>query len=916
VVINVSVPIRGVGSRRFQDDKEPFLTCSEMLIPGCIESVCEKLDLIFVVDVTASMETLLASIVNDIETMIEWVEQNAPDYQMGMRAFRDEVTDTVLLAELNANAVKAALQNQLASGGGFVEEASDIALEDAYNDTGWRADAMKIIILITDAPPGGDDDFHTAADVQHQYDVAADCAAANISVSTVFALTQELIDQFGQAYIDFVQGILEETARQGQGVFVSTYQEHIVPVLLGVLDDICEGAGGGISPTDGCCIIGPCTFCVEVMPDPIPPATETRNFKVIAEWDREEGWWLGIAGPVTWKAYWKVQGTCYFFIEVNGVVVSAEQKCSELYSGGTLDCRNINGSARYGIASTDYGEGNRTEGLVTWEIIRDQQLMRVPFEGDLICPPIDIIFVLDITGSMGNVLSSIVAGFDDIIDWLDANAPDYQLGLRTFRDSIVDTVNLTPQNGVAMKATIAALVASAGNLVPEASDIALESARLDPNWRGPLVNKLMILVTDAPPGGLDDTFDNVDRDNQYQTATDGLAAGIITSTVYAVTSTPVSFYRDILRETASRGGGEFVETSDTSVLANSFIDFMADLCRAVPLGMCSSLFCEDCECTCENLCVSVSFQNGEDQDACIGHSIVPFTGDLCEDGIRASEAIWSGPVQCAEHTFDFVFELKSDPYTGICYIEGTVEESAISFSATLQPVTGNGCFDIEVAWTVLDSPRTLTVHIECLRCGECGPPPFLDPCCPETVVPNLEATIRITGLDPSDLPPYGLCEAEYVIPLNFGGLTGNGGGGVDTPSCPGCCEDGNPIGFIFRSTSPEEGDPDDAEFWYHGGGQVTIGGAPFSLCVISCSCADALAESTGCDHLPEEDPDDPATARMVYQVTHRESNTSWCVCAMCGDLDSPSLDFTDLLVDYCPNSAAAGATLTVEITEV
>ena len=95
----------------------------------------------------------------------------------------------------------------------------------------------------------------------------------------------------------------------------------------------------------------------------------------------------------------------------------------------------------------------------------------------------------------------------------DGNA---RLGLVTFKDTVTVDSPLTSNQGPVLTA-ISGLTASGGNNAPEASDEAKNtvvnnlSARTGQTgdfnvaWNGD--TKIGILITDAPPGGFDDTLD-------------------------------------------------------------------------------------------------------------------------------------------------------------------------------------------------------------------------------------------------------------------------------------------------------------------------------------------------------------------------------------------------------------------------
>jgi hypothetical protein len=148
------------------------------------------------------------------------------------------------------------------------------------------------------------------------------------------------------------------------------------------------------------------------------------------------------------------------------------------------------------------------------------------------CGAMDVVFIIDDTGSMGGAINSIKLELSDILDEIDqASGGDYQLGLVTFNhnytpvshDDVTVHETLAPGNRISVEAKLNSLSAGGGNGVAESSDEALhtvisalkEGDRLpgeqdgdfSPAYRtGPGVRRIAVLVTDAVPGGFDDIY--------------------------------------------------------------------------------------------------------------------------------------------------------------------------------------------------------------------------------------------------------------------------------------------------------------------------------------------------------------------------------------------------------------------------
>jgi uncharacterized protein YegL len=188
------------------------------------------------------------------------------------------------------------------------------------------------------------------------------------------------------------------------------------------------------------------------------------------------------------------------------------------------------------------------------------------------CGPLDVVFIVDDTGSMGTAIAEVKAGIASIINQIRcASDNDYQLGLITFDDCVQIDVQLAPGNDAAMLAAVMALTAGGGVGYAEASDAAVNAAvnslpaalnccqDVDflGTWR-PGATKIVIVITDAPPGGCDDVFTpGVDDVNAHQYALDALANGILISSIY-VSGGVDPAAEGVLQDYATTTGGNYL----------------------------------------------------------------------------------------------------------------------------------------------------------------------------------------------------------------------------------------------------------------------------------------------------------------------------------------------------------------------
>lgn len=115
----------------------------------------EIIDLMFVVDTTATMNDELEYLKNEIADVVERVKSfNDCIVNVAILLYKDkgEIYET-LYSEFTTNIEEqlAFLQNKIAYGGGDFEEAVEVAIEEAYSKS-WSDSSTKLLIHIGDAP--------------------------------------------------------------------------------------------------------------------------------------------------------------------------------------------------------------------------------------------------------------------------------------------------------------------------------------------------------------------------------------------------------------------------------------------------------------------------------------------------------------------------------------------------------------------------------------------------------------------------------------------------------------------------------------------------------------------------------------------------------------------------------------------
>ena len=118
---------------------------------------------------------------------------------------------------------------------------------------------------------------------------------------------------------------------------------------------------------------------------------------------------------------------------------------------------------------------------------------------------LDVLFLLDATGSMGDEIDRLKTSIDSVaarVAALEGN-PDVRLAMTVCRDEgdtfVSSTFDFT-SDVEAFRAALADVVADGGGDYPEALDEAFAEAVGEPSWRDPASTlQLMFLVADAPP---------------------------------------------------------------------------------------------------------------------------------------------------------------------------------------------------------------------------------------------------------------------------------------------------------------------------------------------------------------------------------------------------------------------------------
>lgn len=144
---------------------------------------------------------------------------------------------------------------------------------------------------------------------------------------------------------------------------------------------------------------------------------------------------------------------------------------------------------------------------VTRALVRDGEQVSpfvLPGERGAIAPKLDLCFVLDVTGSMGDELSQVQATIGEIAARIKSlpGAPAVRFGLVAYRDEGDDFVTLKhdfTDDLSLFKTRLNALAAAGGGDYPEALNPALNEAVNQLTWDDGEAVRLTFVVADAPP---------------------------------------------------------------------------------------------------------------------------------------------------------------------------------------------------------------------------------------------------------------------------------------------------------------------------------------------------------------------------------------------------------------------------------
>jgi Mg-chelatase subunit ChlD len=203
------------------------------------ENGTKKVEVVFVLDTTGSMEGLIAAAKEKIWSIATTLSQtnSAPEIRMGLVAYRDRgdayVTQVVDLNK-DLDSMYATLMQFAAGGGGDGPESVNQALDDAVTKISWSQDpnSYRVIFLVGDAPP------HMDYQGDRKYpDIVAAAVQKGIVVNTIqCGSSSETVGPWTQIAA-LGHGKYFTVDQAGSAVAIATPFDERIATLAAQLDD-------------------------------------------------------------------------------------------------------------------------------------------------------------------------------------------------------------------------------------------------------------------------------------------------------------------------------------------------------------------------------------------------------------------------------------------------------------------------------------------------------------------------------------------------------------------------------------------------------------------------------------------------------------------------------------------------------
>jgi hypothetical protein len=216
-------------------------------------------------------------------------------------------------------------------------------------------------------------------------------------------------------------------------------------------------------------------------------------------------------------------------------------------------------------------------------------LYTVPADATGPCDCIQLVFVIDNTGSMGGAINNVKVGLVNILNTaITESCGNLEAAVVTFYDDVYVLQAMT-SNMTDVTNAINSMSASGGGNTPEASDQALQElvtsascltfGNFDPASWNPGCCRLAVLVTDAPPAGCDDNFTlGVDDANANNVAVALAGLGVKVGAI--LVGGPDAQAVPVMQNYASVTGGIYANTPYDGSGISDVIEVMVRACNS------------------------------------------------------------------------------------------------------------------------------------------------------------------------------------------------------------------------------------------------------------------------------------------------------------------------------------------------
>jgi Mg-chelatase subunit ChlD len=144
------------------------------------------LDIVFVIDGTASMGDVIAEVRRDLASLVDTIQSTVPVARIGFVVYRDRADDVPIeIVPLTYSRAKlAAFLGQVrAEGGGDWPESLNLGLQAAIERMPWRPGAKRLLVFIASSPPHDDERAQTIELARRLHDEGGAVSAVDLSAA-------------------------------------------------------------------------------------------------------------------------------------------------------------------------------------------------------------------------------------------------------------------------------------------------------------------------------------------------------------------------------------------------------------------------------------------------------------------------------------------------------------------------------------------------------------------------------------------------------------------------------------------------------------------------------------------------------------------------------------------------------------